>query len=373
MDKNHLTRLLKKRHAGTISPAERKQLDIWYNRRLAEGDLAGMSAEETAQVLAKLAADVRRIPNRRAHGIRVGKIRKVAAAAAVLLVCSFAIYRYFPPIPAGRLVARDINAPTNRAMVTLPDGRVLEAENLAERMDSSGNLRLAELEQTFRVEDFAEDAEAEITVSTPKSGKSKLLLPDGSLVWLNADSKISYPVHYGRENRKITLVGEAFFEVEKRTDPQGKAIPFTVHTAGQQIAVLGTRFNVHAYPETEKQQTTLLSGSIALRAQEEIVLKPNEQCEVTPGGMLVRSIDAEEIAAWKDGLIILKDATFAEVVQIIERAYDVDFVHGELPGTHRLNGELYTTVKLSELLKVLELNTGLAFEVRERTVLVKDP
>jgi len=368
MDRNDLTRILEKSRSGRLTAEERKRLDSWYNRRLAGSDLAGMSARETARALAKLEASVSRIPNGRPRTVR---IRKIAAAAAVLLVCAFAFYLHLRPVPAIRTAMPDIAAPTDRAVVTLPDGRTLGLENLSANMDSAGHLRLADLDRLIHGEDLGEGAVAEVSVSTPKSGKSKLLLPDGSLVWLNADSKISYSVHYGRETRTITLVGEAFFEVEKRTDPGGKPMPFTVRTAGQQIAVLGTRFNVHAYPGAEKEQTTLLSGSIALTAREKILLKPNQQCEVTASGMLVRSVDAEETAAWKDGLIILKDATFAEVAQLIERAYDVVFVPGELlGGTQRLNGELYTTVKLSELLKVLELNTNLTFEMRERRVLV---
>lgn len=199
----------------------------------------------------------------------------------------------------------------------------------------------------FPKNDSKEIARNEINeISTRKGSKSEIKLPDGTVVWLNAGSKLTYTKEYGRQTREVNLAGEGYFDVVKMKDK-----PFIIHTANINIKVLGTVFNVKAYPEDKQTETSLIHGSIEVtmknRPDNKIILSPheklvveNESAEVTavvkPGKQNVPSaisinklqmIDEDSAVAetqWVENRLVFNDESFAEVAKKMERWYDVE-------------------------------------------------
>lgn len=192
----------------------------------------------------------------------------------------------------------------------------------------------------------------------PRGQKSQIVLADSTKVWLNSNTKIKYPGNFSKSQRDVYLVGEAFFEVTKNEHR-----PFIVHTSGVNVKVLGTKFNVKAYPDEDKVETSLFEGKINLmfersNGQNEI------QKEVLPGEsfsyskadrqLVPNGFPQEEIDGWKKNQLIFKDDTFSNLVRKVERWYDVKVVYDEkLFNDRRLTVELYEGERIERLLEII--------------------
>ena len=206
------------------------------------------------------------------------------------------------------------------------------------------------------------------TMTTPRGGQYKLKLPDGTLVWLNAQSSIKYPLKFAKE-RRVIVTGEAYFEVIK--DPRRK---FIVDAGGSVTEVLGTHFNVSSYTEDKDGiKITLLEGAVkvaAINAGSKI-LKPGQQADLNPSAkeILVKSADVDAATAWKNGLFQFNSDNIKTIMNKIGRWYDVDISYaGEIPGGH-YSGIVSRSSKLSTVLKILEEN-GLRFDIQQKKLIV---
>lgn len=219
-------------------------------------------------------------------------------------------------------------------------------------------------------------------VSSPIGSKTKLLLPDSTVVWLNAGSKVSYNEDFGTVNRNVTLVGEAFFDVKKSTTP------FIIHANTVQIKVLGTAFNVKAYPDEKTTETSLIRGRVEItldkRPGELYILKPNEKLVVAnEAEAVMKSIAAEKkqpIAvlerinhindttiietSWVHNELIFQDETFGDIARKMERWYgmtiefsDENIVNERMSGT-------FTTETIQEALTALQYSTKFHYSVK---------
>ncbi|MEN6456821.1 MAG: FecR domain-containing protein [Prolixibacteraceae bacterium] len=154
----------------------------------------------------------------------------------------------------------------------------------------------------------------------PRGEKSQLLLPDGSKVWLNAESVLSYPGNFMENNRQVKLEGEAYFEVAKQ-----EGSDFTVETRDYEVRVTGTRFNVMAYPDFHRTEAILIEGKIEIRKGRQIIdVEPGQTLIFKEDQFLLEKTDAVKAANWKDGIFDFDKITFEELVKRLERWYDVD-------------------------------------------------
>ncbi|TDO03434.1 FecR family protein [Sunxiuqinia elliptica] len=164
-------------------------------------------------------------------------------------------------------------------------------------------------------------------VVVPNGQIHQLFLADGSRIWLNSGSKIDVPSFFTGNDRKVSLEGEAFFEIAK--DPEH---PFKVEVKGQTIEVLGTSFNVRAYPDADVVQTTLHTGKIKLHTSREVLnLLPGEQTNVhiNTGKIQVKNVNPVNYYSWRDGRYELKDECLTDVFRLVERWYDVSITYDE--------------------------------------------
>lgn len=163
------------------------------------------------------------------------------------------------------------------------------------------------------------------TLYTPAGQRARLVLQDGTEVWLNAKSKLVYPAHFAGKERRVRVEGEAFFNVAKDS-----VKPFIVSAENVDMKVLGTQFNVYCYPDAEYIKTSLLEGCIHVffqdRENEGVLLKPNQQVTVSEGKMEVRPIELEEYFLWRNGVYAFKNEPLIDILKKLELYYDVKIV-----------------------------------------------
>ena len=195
-------------------------------------------------------------------------------------------------------------------------------------------------------------------MSTPRGGQYQLTLPDGSVIWLNAESSITYPTVFSGNERKVSITGEVYFEVVK-----DKSKPFKVIAGDQQIEVLGTHFNINAYKDEDHVKTSLLEGSVKVNQQ---ILKPGEAFQ---NGKVNATNVAQDIA-WKNGIFNFNNQSLAQVMRQLARWYNLEVVYPEGVPRKEYGGEMGRNLTLSQVLKGLE-NSGIYFELEGRKLLVK--
>lgn len=163
------------------------------------------------------------------------------------------------------------------------------------------------------------------TISVPAGQRISFTMTDGTNVWLNARTSLTYPVKFGKKNRQVILDGEAYFDVAK-----DKTKPFVVKTEKYNVEVLGTKFDVDAYSETGEFETTLMSGSVKIASlddpSEELMLKPDNKVYLQDGKLQVTPVSDYNPYRWKEGLICFKDATFLSIMKDFEKYYGLNIL-----------------------------------------------
>lgn len=161
------------------------------------------------------------------------------------------------------------------------------------------------------------------TITVPAGQRVNLDLPDGTNVWLNAGTKMQYPVSFMQGKREVILDGEAYFEVA-----HNEKSPFVVHTHALDVEVLGTKFNVEAYSKRKVFETSLIQGKVRVKSPDNekvsVTLHPNYKTTLKSGKLVVSKIDDYNVYRWKEGLYCFKNKPFAEIMQDLERYYDLN-------------------------------------------------
>jgi ferric-dicitrate binding protein FerR (iron transport regulator) len=377
--------LFKKLLDNTCSPEELEQLMTL----LSVGELDPAAAHLIGEQIAKpvppgeVSADIRlRLEKRLEQILSAGNtpaetppVKKILplkswrniAAAGILLVVTAAVYFLYNNREAGKIASReghshqvknDVLPGGNRAVLTLSGGKKIMLDDAKEgTLARQGNTKVLKLNNGQLAYVISGQNKKEVlynTVTTPAGGLYRVILPDGSKVWLNAASSLHFPTVFTGKERMVELTGEAYFEVAAEADK-----PFKVRVDGMQVAVLGTHFNVMAYNDESAIKTTLLEGAVRVKKGESnVLLQPGQQAEYdrTAARMAVSGTDVEEAVAWKNGMFRFNAADVKTIMREVARWYDITVSYeGNIQERH-LTGEAPRNVNLSELIKVLELN-----------------
>ena len=266
---------------------------------------------------------------------------------------------------------KDVNPGKNGATLTLSNGKVIVLTNAGkgEIAKEQGVLirKAADGQIVYEVLDQGEANSDQInTLSTLRGQNYELRLPDGTKVLLNAASSIKYPSSFlGATNRKVELVGEAYFEVSK-----DKAHPFLVYSKGQTVAVLGTHFNISAYPDDALSKTTLLEGSVKVNHK---LLKPSQQFIRSATGEQVITVNPDEAIAWTQGYFMFNDEPLEHILSRIARWYNVEIVYKNQDiRKKKFLGTITKYDQLSKTLSLMAKTKDVSFEINGNTVLVDD-
>lgn len=318
------------------------------------------------------------------QGISVKKIswyRYIAAAAAILAVVTTGLYFYqksnnHPGISRN---TAEIRPGTNKAILTLADGSTINLDNATNgEIAHEGGVSIIKATNGQLIYDVSGNVTKQNTtdlyntITTPRGGQYQINLPDGTIVWLNAESSLKYPTAFDNNKRKVYLSGEAYFEVAKVNSSTGnnkKRVSFTVATDKQEIEVLGTHFNVDSYPD-ELAKTTLLEGSVNVKTMlQNLMLKPGQQSILKNNTLTSSDVDAAESVAWKNGYFNFNES-LESIMNKVSRWYDVDVVYEVKPASDPFIAKISRKKSLPALLKIIEQTGGIHFKIEGRRVTV---
>lgn len=212
-------------------------------------------------------------------------------------------------------------------------------------------------------------AEVLVTKATPRGQKSTIALKDGTLVRLNAESQITFPENFNDSVRVISLEGEAYFEVTHNAEK-----PFIVKCGDLYTEVLGTSFNVNAYPEAGHIQVALVEGSVKVyqeNASENLILEPSEiaSFDKQKQQMSKSEFDPDLVLGWKNGVIIFRKASFDEIERVLERWYDVNFVYKQKPSMEGFTGE-FKNQSLAAVMDGISFSVGFDYKIEGENVTI---
>lgn len=341
---------------GSITPAEEEEFSDWYNHypddvvELAPG-FAG-SVDELKQRSFALLEE--KIGAGKEKNVRDLRWVRYAAAAILIFIVGAYLWNYTQKerpsraAPDPYAVKNDVLPGGDRAVLTLSNGKQVMLDDAANGvLATEGNAKVIKQKSGQIVYSTASGIRnKEVlynTMSTPRGGQYQLTLPDGSRVWLNAMSSITYPVLFSAKTRNVSITGEAYFEVEKNP-----AQPFIVKTRAESITVLGTHFNIRAYENEGPVKTSLLEGSVKVADQ---ILKPGQA--FVNGKIVTTSVDQD--VAWKNGYFNFNGADLQVVMQQLERWYDIEVVYKgqSSPGKYQFHGEMQRSLRLSQVIRIL--------------------
>ncbi len=402
LQKEQFIKILEKYHAGNASKEEIDFLEAYYQAfGLREDYISGLGQGKRSLLKEDLKNSINEnILAYQAAKIKTGKKTvykwSVSAAAAMLIITGLGLYFYYPErnslyqgsnsIKKENLVTgkRDkvvqkaaIIPGGNKAVLTLANGRKISLTDISNGMlADEANVRITKIADGQLVYNILPDQQGISTlkdqyntIETPKGGRYQLQLPDGTKVWLNSASKLTFPSSFSsHENRKVELNGEAYFEVAK-----DKTRPFLVKTKMQDVEVLGTHFNISSYEDESVVKTTLLEGSVKIIGVNgsDKVLKPGQQSILTVDHILVESINTEQLGlAFKNDEFVFESNDIQYVMRMISRWYDVEVEYtGDIPG-NKFGGAISKYENISEVLRSLESTGKVKFKIDGRRILV---
>lgn len=370
MDNQQAKELIEKYKAGQLTDVEKRILEDWYFKIAGDNKLnleEGELEQNLDDIWKNIDLNTIEQGKRRSGKRSVIKLwREIAAAIAIFMV-GIAVYlfatREHQNLRPQHQEVQNIISSGNRATLTLANGEVIT-------LDSASNGKLAEQsgivitktkdgQLVYTIADQSsgknEDLKVMNIISTPKGGQYQVNLPDGSKVWLNANSSLHYPARFTGDERSVTLTGEAYFEVAKTKT----GMPFKVVTHQETVEVLGTHFNINAYADEPNIKTTLLEGAVKVSAinkevvTHEVVLKPGQQSSLSGAHLDVSFVNTEEVIAWKNGMFMFKDADLKTVMRAVARWYDVDVAYEGVLPKREFSGEIYRNLNLNQVLDLL--------------------
>ena len=303
--------------------------------------------------------------------------RRAAATAAILVFLIAGTWLFFNnQAKTGDHVTfrHDIAPGSDKAILTLDDGRqILLDSSRSGVITAQGGVtidRSSAGQLVYSAEKAAAAGVRYNKVETPRGGQYRIVLPDGTKVWLNAASSIKYPVAFTGIDRSVELAGEAYFEASKNKDR-----PFRVLSGGQAVEVLGTHFNIKAYGDEPATVTTLLEGSVRVTAQKNgsALLKPGQQ-SIDPwqgSPLQVRDADTEAAVAWKNGLFMFDHEELGSIMRKIARWYNVEVVYRNSDVSREIFGGSVTRFgNVSDVLTMLQVTGNVRFSIDGNKIIV---
>lgn len=380
-NKQYFVQILKRYRLGEATQEEIKFLESYYNLfDLNDALITDENEADYAHLKDAIKATVdQRIAQYEKKPVmlpsRSGWIRYAVAASILLFISVGAYFLIRSNHKADNLTAntyKGIVPGTNKATLTLANGAtiLLDDANNGQIAKQAGVkiTKTADGQIVYQADTDAQQQAVQNTVTTPKGGQYKIILPDGTNVWLNAASSITYPTVFKGAQRQVTLNGEGYFEVAKN-----KAMPFRVKSTLQTVEVLGTHFNINAYADEALVKTTLLEGSVkVISAASTTLIVPGEQAVINRGGngdISKQQVNIDKEVAWKNGVFSFADEDIREVMRQISRWYDIDVIYeGDMPN-EKFFGEISRSSNLADVFKILELN-NMKFMAEGKTVKV---
>lgn len=384
MDKEHFFRILESYNAGTASPEEAAFVERYLGMLEHRASDAGKDFEQnkdniqeqiSGQLLRTIREEAQPPVTRPVHQIHFLRIRYWWAAASILLLLAaggYGLFRYTHQVPEQIVKVEDINAGKAGAILILANGQHVVLDSLGNGVVATqGGTTVSLQNGTLLYDKNAPASNGKVdynTMTTPKGRQYQLILPDGTKVWLNAASSLTYPTAFTGAERKVKITGEAYFEVAKNEN-----MPFILNIGDEAgVEVLGTSFNVNAYKDGGNIDATLVDGLIRVtRAADKKIVKPGEQARISSSISIIKNADIGKVLAWKNGIFNFEEVGLREMMKQIERWYDIQVVYAPNVPDVKFFGKMSRKADLATVLEALK-GFGLHYEMMpDRHLMVK--
>lgn len=381
--KTEFLALYQKYMDGTCTPEEKKLMDSYRDEMLLQDDswpYHNLNQHEVRNRVWQKLSDSREVHKQPYLGFRYKKWLRVAAVLVLAVLAGILFITKQnrdkqPAITANQNNKKQQILPgTNKAYLTLANGTNIILDDAKNGEIAAGEgVKVTKAANGMLVYKFSKvNTAASVqqfnTITTPRGGQYKVVLEDGTLVWLNAASSIRFPQAFTGANRLVEITGEAYFEVAK-----SKTKPFLVKANGTQVEVLGTHFNVNAYNDDAGVTTTLIEGSVRMSNGKAVVmLSPGQQGVVAQNGasILVNKADTEESLAWINGYFIFRDESIVNIMKQVSRWYDVDVEYRDDVQLNEFGGTISKYKNITELLNNMQLTRTIHYKIEGRRVII---
>ena len=379
-----IARIIQKSLKGRLSESEEKLLSDWrkvsdenehaFQRMISEDFYTvGMEKLETYDYRVAYGRFLQKKYQRRRKRRFLISMARVAAVALpfVMAVVLYVGLNREEEQTLRPSLASNILPGTSKAVLTLANGQMIPLGK--ETTDSTIITDGTQISASESGITYADGGESEAVVynklDIPRGGEFCLTLSDGTRVWLNSETSIQYPVVFGTKERRVFIQGEVYFEVAKDAKK-----PFTVQFMSSSVTVLGTSFNIRAYPEEKQSQTTLAEGSVRIYSPgSSMLLKPGEQAEVKAlsGEMVKKEVDVKTFTSWKNGRFVFEQEPLENIMRTLERWYDIRVIFRD-EGAKRisLSGNLKRYGDFSQVMNMLQMTGDVRFELHGNDVYI---
>ena len=377
------SKLLAGKLLGTLTEEQEKDLNHWQqlpdNKEAMDAIFSAHAFSEWKQKIEKVDTAeewksflslMETTSNNRGKVIKMNAKKWMYSVAAIFIIgiTAFSLFKYFNPTSEYQSINTASIAPgSSHAELVLSDGEIVNLENETDKEINVGQVAAKNAQGVLQYNDNIKEDLVEVKTNTlrvPRGGEYQLVLSDGTKVWLNSDTELSYQVPFTGKERRVSLKGEAYFDVSPN-----KEVPFIVTTNNQEIEVLGTEFNISAYESDANLVTTLVEGKVKVSdSQSDIVeyLLPNEQSilDMNTDNIIKRNVDVYPYVAWKDGRFVFKNVSLEEFLFKIARWYDVEvFFENDNIKNIRFTGDLPRYSNMTDVLKIIESEMSVHIKV----------
>ena len=382
----HIARLIFLHVQGMTDNAQEKELNEWRSvsprheelfQRMLSSEYVEKSISRFVKTEEEEERGWRQLQQKARSGRSVRKIKWFPYAAAIVLILSVGGVFYFSGdkeqteiLPIAK---NEVQVPGSRAVLILPDGRKVDLENEVLRSDlaqSDSLLLVSARSLKYRDIDSPDTTEIFHTLEIPRGGEYLLTLSDGTMIYLNSESTLSFPVKFQGKERKVYLTGEAYFKVAKNTEH-----PFVVTAGELEVLVTGTTFGVRAYKDEKDIQTTLESGQVTVRVEgKSVKLVPNKQVLFNKStmGLEVRDVDVDLYLAWADGRLVYDNCPLEKILTDLGRWYNIDvFYSRDELRSYQFSLNMKKHEEFTQVLELIGKTGEVQFEIKDNTVIVK--
>ena len=382
----HIARLIFLHIQGMTDNAQEKELNEWRSvsprheelfQRMLSSEYVEKSISRFVKTEEEKERGWRQLQQKARSGRSVRKIKWFPYAAAIVLILSVGGVFYFSGdkeqteiLPIAK---NEVQVPGSRAVLILPDGRKVDLENEVLRSDlaqSDSLLLVSARSLKYRDIDSPDATEIFHTLEIPRGGEYLLTLSDGTMIYLNSESTLSFPVKFQGKERKVYLTGEAYFKVAKNTEH-----PFVVTAGELEVLVTGTTFGVRAYKDEKDIQTTLESGQVTVRVEgKSVKLVPNKQVLFNKStmGLEVRDVDVDLYLAWADGRLVYDNCPLEKILTDLGRWYNIDvFYSRDELRSYQFSLNMKKHEEFTQVLELIGKTGEVQFEIKDNTVIVK--
>ena len=368
-----------------LDDVERRELEAWRQlgpenevlyRKLTNREKVSRYVEKRASIDMKKYA----MAYDREIGLSVrGRMNKLwGYAATILVLCVIGVTIWMNELKqneANQLAQVTIEPGRAKALLVLDDGQEIELDDheTSKVLEESGIVIVNDSSRVeYRPASRMGEKEVMNKIIVPTGGEYNLILSDGTRVYLNAESVITFPKHFTGERREVTLEGEAYFHVTA-----SKEHPFIVKTKDMDVMVTGTEFNVNTYG-IGGTQTTLVSGKVGIRGKssgQEYMMEPLQLAEFDVNGEFkgIRNVNVRTYTAWKEGFFVFENEGLEDILNRLSRWYDVDVFYGseKVKGYH-FTGHMEKYEDVEIILNAISKMVGVHFTIKDRTIVVTE-